>query len=402
MNTAATRQPDWRQGWTLVLIGFLPVVAIIALTPALPTLIAHFKDEMSNARLMVPLLLTAPSACIALLAPVAGVITDRVGRRRLMLASMLLYGFGGIVPFFADSFWLVVAGRLLIGVAEAGILTVANTMLADYFDDRTRRRWLTVQAVTGSLMGTGLLALSGWLASKGWQWPFAVYAVAFPLFVAAWFWLYEPDRKQAIADAKTAGSSAFPVATVAMVCAVTVLMSTIYFVQPLNFSLVLKEMGVDNPKSIGFISAIPSFGVPIGGLIFLFTSRFGAPAQLALTFALYAVGLAGIGLSDNVYQAMGYSFIQQLGSGVIVSALIAWAQSKLAFEHRGRGMGLWASAFFAAQFISPAVVHVVAGWANGLRPAFVVFGLLAALSAAFGVLRLWRIGRAPASQVPTS
>lgn len=85
------RQADWRQGWILVLAGFLPIMAIIALAPALPTLMAHFKD-VGNPALMVPLLLTAPSACIALLAPVAGVVTDRFGRRHLMLASMVVYG----------------------------------------------------------------------------------------------------------------------------------------------------------------------------------------------------------------------------------------------------------------------------------------------------------------------
>ncbi len=388
----ATRQAGWRQGWILVLAGFLPVVAIIALAPALPTLIGHFS-EMSNARVMVPLLLTAPSACIALLAPVAGVITDRVGRRRLMLWSMALYGFGGLVPFLVDSFWLVVAGRLLIGVAEAGILTVTNTMFADYFDDKSRRGWLTVQAITGSGLGSGLLVLSGWLASHGWQWPFAVYAIAFPLFLGSLFWLYEPERRTPVAAAAKpeASRTRFPVGTMAAVCAVTLLLSTIYFVQVINFSLVLKELGVDNPRSIGLISAVPSFGVPIGGLIFHATGRFGSPMQLITTFVFYAVGLAGIGMSNDVSHAMMFAFVQQLGSGIVVAALIAWAQSKLLFEHRGRGMGLWASSFFVAQFVSPAVVAAVAHFAGSLRSAFVVFGLLSAVSAAVALLRLWRV-----------
>ncbi|WP_395406393.1 MFS transporter [Pseudoduganella sp. UC29_106] len=89
-----TRQADWRQGWILVFSGFLPVMAIIALAPTLPTLLAHFHD-VPNARLMVPLLITAPSACIALFAPGAGVIADRFGRRRLLLCAMALYGAGG-------------------------------------------------------------------------------------------------------------------------------------------------------------------------------------------------------------------------------------------------------------------------------------------------------------------
>ncbi|MBP6900238.1 MAG: MFS transporter [Burkholderiaceae bacterium] len=401
------RQADWRQGWILVLTGFLPVVAIIALTPALPTLIAHFRGDIDNPRFWVPLLITAPSACIALLAPVAGVITDKLGRRRLMLASMLLYALGGLVPFFVDSFGMVVAGRVLIGIAEAGILTVTNTLLADYFDEQARRRWLTVQAVVGSLLGSGLLVLSGWLASLGWQWPFAVYAVALPLFAASWFWLYEPQRRESAHDAPpvaaaapatpTAVAGAFPTATMLMVCAVTLLLANVYFVQVINFSLVLKEMGVDNPRSIGLISAVPSFGVPLGGLLFYATGRFGSSAQLLLTFVLYGIGLGGIGLAANVQQAMGFAFVQQMGSGLVISALIAWAQSKLAFEHRGRGMGFWASSFFAGQFVSPAIVSLVAAQVGGLKAGFVAFGVLSLAVALLGTLGL---RRRPGSAAP--
>src|SRR5689334_10258866 len=97
------RKADWRQGWILVISGFLPVMAIIALAPTLPTLLGHFRD-VPNPALMVPLLITAPSACIALLAPGAGAIADRFGRRRLLLWSMAFYGGGGLVPFVIDNF----------------------------------------------------------------------------------------------------------------------------------------------------------------------------------------------------------------------------------------------------------------------------------------------------------
>jgi MFS family permease len=131
------RQADWRQGWILVISGFLPVMAIIALAPTLPTLLAHFHD-IPHAALMVPLLITAPSACIALFAPGAGAIADRFGRRPLLLWSMAFYGAGGLVPFAIDNFWAVVAGRFVIGIGEAGVLTVVNTLLADYFEEKAR------------------------------------------------------------------------------------------------------------------------------------------------------------------------------------------------------------------------------------------------------------------------
>lgn len=385
MSTHANtgRQADWRQGCILVLAGFLPVMAIIALAPTLPTLLAHFKD-MPHAQLMVPLLITAPSACIALFAPAAGVITDRFGRRNLLLCAMCVYGVGGFIPFMIDNFWAVVAGRVVIGIGEAAVLTVSNTLLADYFEDKDRHRWLMIQGLAGSILGSITMACSGFLAAKGWQWPFVVYGVAFPIFLASFFYLYEPAPRspsQAPGQPRAAASMPFPYMVALSMCAVTVVLSVIYFVQVIHFSVLLKDLGVSDPKSIGLVMAIPSLGVPAGSILFRLTTRYGATTQIGIVFVLYCLGLGGIGMAPDYKVALGFAFLQQLANGIIVPALIAWAQGKFSFEHRGRGMGWWASAFFVAQFLSPAFVNGVRGWTGNLQGAFLVFGILSGVCA---------------------
>ncbi|WP_322401066.1 MFS transporter [Massilia luteola] len=375
------RQADWRQGWILVISGFLPVMAIIALAPTLPTLLGHFRD-VPNPGLMVPLLITAPSACIALFAPGAGVIADRFGRRPLLLWSMAFYGAGGLVPFFIDNFWAVVAGRFVIGFGEAGVLTVVNTLLADYFEEKARHRWLMIQGVVGSVLGTVTIACSGFLAAQGWQYPFLVYAVAIPILLAGIAFLFEPaPRRKGGAAQPAATATPFPYAVALMVAGVTVLLSTIYYVQVINFSVLLKDLGVSDPKSIGLSMALPSIGVPLGAIVFKLTTRFGAGSQIFLVFLGYAIGLSGIGLAPDYKVALAFAFVQQLANGIIVPALIAWAQSKFSFEHRGRGMGWWASSFFVAQFLSPAVVNVMRASVGNLQGAFLAFGLVAAACA---------------------
>jgi MFS family permease len=384
-STPEPRQADWRQGWILVIAGFLPVMAIIALAPTLPTLLGHFRD-VPNPSLMVPLLITAPSACIALFAPGAGAIADRFGRRRLLLWSMAFYGAGGLVPFAIDNFWAVVAGRFVIGVGEAGVLTVVNTLLADYFEEQARHRWLMLQGVVGSVLGTATIAGSGFLAAHGWQYPFLVYAIAIPILVASLAFLFEPAPRRKAGQPGQAAAAApaapFPYLVALMVAGVTILLSTIYYVQVINFSVLLKELGVGDPEKIGLSMAIPSIGVPLGAILFKLTTRFGAAAQILLVFLGYAIGLSGIGLSPDYKVALGFAFIQQLANGIIVPALIAWAQTKFSFEHRGRGMGWWASSFFAAQFLSPAVVNLMRVSVGNLQGAFLAFGLIAAACAA--------------------
>lgn len=386
------RQADWRQGWILVISGFLPVMAIIALAPTLPTLLGHFRN-VPNPALMVPLLITAPSACIALFAPGAGAIADRFGRRPLLLWSMAFYGAGGLVPFFIDNFWAVVAGRFVIGFGEAGVLTVVNTLLADYFEEKERHRWLMIQGVVGSVLGTVTIACSGFLAAQGWQFPFLVYAIAIPILLASLAFLFEPEPRRKQASAAQPAATTFPYGVALMVAGVTVLLSTIYYVQVINFSVLLKDLGVSDPKSIGLSMALPSIGVPLGAIVFKLTTRFGAGAQIFLVFLGYAIGLAGIGLAPDYKVALAFAFVQQLANGLIVPALIAWAQSKFSFEHRGRGMGWWASSFFVAQFLSPAVVNLMRASVGNLQGAFLAFGLIAAACAVGACLLHYRAAR---------
>lgn len=263
------------------------------------------------------------------------------------------------------------------------MLTVANTLMADYFEDEARHRWLMLQGMVGSILGSVTIVCSGFLASLGWQWPFAVYGVAFPIFLASYFYLYEPQPRTAGQknEAPRAPATRFPYWVAIGICAVTIVLSIIYYVQVIHFSVLLKDLGVSDPKSIGLAMAIPSLGVPIGSVIFKLTARFGAGTQIALVFLCYCIGLTGIGLAADYKIALAFAFVQQLANGIIVPALIAWAQSKFNFEHRGRGMGWWASSFFAAQFLSPAFVNVVRAWTGGLQPAFVVFGVIAGICA---------------------
>ncbi|MEL6527253.1 MAG: MFS transporter, partial [Chloroflexota bacterium] len=82
------RNPDSRvlQG-TLLAAGTLTVMASATISPALPAITEAFADT-PNIDLLVSLLLTIPALFIALGAPLAGVIVDRFGRKRLLVIAV--------------------------------------------------------------------------------------------------------------------------------------------------------------------------------------------------------------------------------------------------------------------------------------------------------------------------
>jgi MFS family permease len=373
------RQAGTAQGIIIVAIGLLPMMAIVALMPIVPLLVKEYS-HMPNIRTLAPLVLSAPGLCVALLAPFAGWAADRFGRRNLAIVFAAIYGIGGMVPFFLQDFTALFAGRLLLGVGEAFILTMGNTLLGDYFDKDQRAKWLMWQGIVGPACGSALLSASGYLAGLGWNFSFLVYGLALLIAVGAYFHLYEPERAPmpaaGSAAARAAAAEKFPRALMLRIMVTTFVLAALYFVYTLQFSLALDALGLKEIHKIGNYSAVASAAVPLGAILFKLLSRHSTKLQFTVLFMLLGLGLTGIGLSRDLLAVVGFAFIQQVGAGMCLPILIGWSLREMPDRFRGRGMGLWTSAFFLGQFLSPFLVTMVRGFAGGLLETFVACGAL--------------------------
>lgn len=373
------RQAGIAQGIIIVAIGLLPMMAIVALMPIVPLLVKEFS-HMPNIRTLAPLVLSAPGLCVALLAPFAGWAADRYGRRKLAIVFAAVYGIGGMVPFFLHDFTYLFAGRLLLGIGEAFILTMGNTLLGDYFDKDQRAKWLMWQGIVGPACGSGLLSASGYLASFGWNFSFLVYGLALLIAVGAYFHLYEPEREAppavGSAAARAQSEAAFPRWLMTRIVITTFVLAALYFVYTLQFSLALDTLGLKEVHKIGNYSAVASLAVPLGAILYKILSKYSVRLQFTGLFMLLGVGLAGIGTSRELHSVVAFAFIQQMGAGMCIPILISWSLRELPDQFRGRGMGLWTSAFFLGQFLSPFLVTGVRGLAGGLLETFVACGVV--------------------------
>lgn len=386
------------QGFTMIVAGFLPVFAIIAMFPVVAAIIGHFKD-LPDAAIRVPAMVTAPGYAIALLAPFAGALADRYGRRPLLLACTLAYGVVGAAPFMMENLDAIIASRILLGVCEAGILTIVNTLIADYWDDEGRRNWLMLQGLVGPFFQPLVFILVAAVAAVRWNGGFLVYLVAFPIFVSMYFFLFEPNRPKPENPVASQPAEAFPIGSALAVGSLTLFASVLYYVFIVNGSIVWHEVGLSDPMAISKATFIPSFFILAGSVLFRILSRYGNAVQIGGFLAMLGLGLAGIGMAHNVLSMQAGLILQQTGAGMAVPALIAWAQSKFSFAHRGRGMGVWTSAFFLGQAISPIIVGFVARGMGSMQMAFLASGGAALAGAVICGLRAIQIGK-PAIQKP--
>ena len=379
------------KGITLIYAQILPVMAIVSLFPAIPRLFAAF-GHVEGAGFLIPAIVTIPSLCCALFAPIAGIIADRYGRRPSFIGGMALYVVAGLVPLFVDDLAVILASRALLGIAEAFAITISSALIGDYFGER-RHRWVAWVGIATSIAGTGLIAAGGALADISWRGPFAIYLAAIPAFVLAVLFIDEPRVDAKRDDAARPVALGFPWKAALLIGAVTLVTSVLYYVEPLNIARVLDMRGAGSSTRIGLIQAATSLTYIAGALLYRRLHDRGIGTLLAIAAGFIGIGQLVIGLGHNWQLASVGAAIQQLGGGMIIPTLLAWGQAMLPLEQRGRGMGIWATAFFTGTFVCSPIVGMVDTAAGGLMPAMVVMGV-ATLAAGLLALFLLPSGRA--------
>ncbi|SEF01546.1 Predicted arabinose efflux permease, MFS family [Streptomyces sp. 3213] len=368
---------------TLLMAGScLPILGAVLIAPVLPKMQDHFAS-VPGAKALVPLALTVPALALALLAPFAGVIVDRLGRKRLLIVATLLYAVFGTAPLWLDSLGAIIASRALVGVTEAAIMTCCTTLIGDYYSGRRRVKYLALQTMCASASATVFFVLGGAAGSAGWRVPFWVYAVSLalaPLMATA---LTSPAPRTATEDTSTpiTGQRAFPWRQLAGICALTFFGAMVFYTVPVEMSYLLDDLGVENSGVIGLATALASAATVGGAVTFARLKRSPDPI-LPAVLAVCAAGFGMMFLAGNPPLLVLGAVVNCVGTGMLLPALLTSAMSRLAFEDRGRGTGLWLAAFFGGEFVCPLVLLAGESAVGSLAGAVGVLGLFAALVAA--------------------
>lgn len=375
----------------LLLFGScLPVLGAVLIAPVLPRMQAHFA-ETPGATVLVPVALTLPALVIAFLAPLAGLLADRVGRRPLLLASMLLYSLCGVLPLWLDSLGAIVASRAGIGLAEAGIMTCCTTLMGDYFDGPRRERLFALQMVATSLSAALFMGLGGALGESGWRTPFALYAVGLlclPL-MAALLWEPRGHRDECVQPA----AGRFPWAALAPLYLLTLLAGVSLFIVPVQAGYLLQLLHVDAPQQVGMTMGANQLGVLAGALAFRLLAALPARRLLALGFATAGLGGALMALAGSHAPVVLAVLVNGLGVGLLLPTLITQVMLQVGFNQRGRATGGFTASIFAGEFLSPLLVLALTGGDNPRLPQALLLVASAQLVLAPLCLVLLRRGR---------
>ncbi|MFM7445620.1 MAG: multidrug effflux MFS transporter [Tabrizicola sp.] len=162
-------RPSQTEFVALVAMLFATIaISIDAMLPALPEIAATLSPDAPNAAQLV---VTSFVLGMGIGTLFTGPLSDAFGRKRVILVGSGLYALCALACYFAPSLEILLAARLLQGLAAAAPRTVAIAMVRDLYSGREMAKIMsfvmmifTIVPAIAPLMGQGIISLGGWHA----------------------------------------------------------------------------------------------------------------------------------------------------------------------------------------------------------------------------------------------
>ncbi|MEI7705333.1 MAG: MFS transporter [Deltaproteobacteria bacterium] len=351
----------------LFLVVFVDLLGFGMVIPVMPI----YAEHLGASEAATGWLSTGYSLMQFVFAPLWGRLSDRIGRRPVLLVSIAMTAVAFLLYGVAGSFVVLLISRLFAGAATANI-AIAQAYVADVTPPEGRARGM---GMIGAAFGLGFVfgpavggLLAGWsLAAPG----LAAAALSLVNLVAATILLPEPA--QHVAAARSRGRVQALLDELRKPGIRRVLF--IYLVVTLAFSameatyafLAQRRFGL-HERQVGWVFAYIGVIVVLvqGGLIGPLTRRFGEKRLLVVGSLLQGVALAALPFASGTAGLLLASAPLALGSGLATPSLMSLLSRFSRAEDQGGTLGIGQSASALGRIIGPlAGTMAFASWPAG-------------------------------------
>ncbi|TCR64634.1 MFS transporter [Bosea sp. BK604] len=351
------KRPVWQDGRAIALLlaASLTTMANATISPALPGLERLFAGD-PNAAMLTRLLVPAPSLGVALCAPLVGLAADRFGRRRLLLAGVLLFLAAGTAGLVLPNLQMIFASRLLLGAAVALIMTAQTALIGDYFTGDERSALMGLQISARNFGGLVFISLAGWVAALSPRLPFAIYGLAAAFLPLMWKVIIDQPRvsqagARPMAGAQEQRSWAVMLALLVLLQALT---NMLFFVMPTQMPFFLEAGGYGSSVMTGAV--LGALMLSGGGFALLYPRiqrATGYAGLFCLGYAAMALGFALLLLARAPLPLFAAAAAIGMGYALVSPSFVALALTLTPARVRGLGGGILTASIFIGQFCSP-------------------------------------------------
>ncbi len=384
---------DKRHALTFVTITVLiDVIGFGIIMPVLPELLMELSGAgLSTASLWGGYLLFAYAVLQFFFAPILGNLSDRYGRRPVLLISLFAFGLNYLVAGLATSLWVLFIGRIFTGVAGATYST-ANALVADVTSPEERAQSF---GLLGMAFGVGFIigpTLGGFLGEWHVRAPFfAAAALAFVNTAYGFIVLRETlgeeqrrpfDWRRANPVGALMQAKRYPL--LLGLLAALFIYNTAHHVYPSNWNFYTMEKfdwdALDVGLSMGLVGLL--MAIVQGGLIRLVIPRLGPARTAFLGFFSAAAAYIGIAFAPNGQIVYAWLVVSAL-AGFVMPAVQAILTNQVPQNEQGELQGIIGSISSVGMIIGPLAMTQTFGYfTSGAAPiyfpgaAFLVAGVL--------------------------
>jgi DHA1 family tetracycline resistance protein-like MFS transporter len=341
---------------------FIDLIGFGIVIPVLPFYVEGTKFNASPS--MVGLLFASYSVMQLVFSPILGRLSDKYGRRPILLLSLMGTGLGFLILGFATTLWMLFAGRIIDGVSGGNIST-AQAYIADVTTPEERAKGM---GLIGAAFGLGFIfgpAIGGVLSRWGINVPFLFAAgLSFSNALLLYFVLPEtvtPDHPARVSAATGRWSQlmiALKQSRLAFVLSIYFLFVVAFSVMTTTFGLfTMYRFGYDAHDTgwlfvfVGVVGAIIQ-GLLIGRLV----KRFGelplvVTGALLFTASLAAMPFTGPQTGIIALLAVGATFA--VGNSLATPALTSLASKSVGRGEQGGVLGITQSVASLSRTIGP-------------------------------------------------
>lgn len=356
----------------LFFIVFIDLIGFGVIIPLLP-FYAEFYQASPE---MVGLVMATYSFTQFLAAPFWGRLSDRVGRRPVLLVSLAGAAMAYVWLGFADTLWMLFAARA-VGGFMAGNISAAFAYVADITTRETRAKGM---GVIGAAFGLGFIAgpaIGGILAGSDpvnadFQSPaFAAAGLSITALIMAVFMLKEslsleirkklaeqPPQKRLAMFRRALGQ---PV--VGLLILLTFMATFVFAGLESTFAMWSRRQFGWGPEQNGYLFAYVGLlsAVIQGGLVGPMVRRFGEARLIIQGAVALAIGVFLIPFSSNLVVLLVAMTIAGYGFSIISPSLNSLISLQVGDHEQGSTMGVTRSASTMARFIGPAWAGMLFG-----------------------------------------
>lgn len=402
-------QPKLHKGYmnkrllSVILVVFVDLLGFSLILPLLP----YYAEKYGATQLITGILVASYAVMQLIGAPLLGRLSDRYGRRPILLASVfgtflgfLLLGFAdGIGTALANAFNPQAANFFVLGILflsrmvdglTGGNLSVAQAYIADVTDEKDRSKGL---GMVGAAFGIGFIigpATGGVLSQWGYAVPgFVAAALSFINLLLIYFWLPEsltdekranmPETKPAVTLAALVQALARPFTGALLTArffyglafAVFQTIFALYALQKFNFQA----------RDTGFIlTYVGVLSVVVQGfLIGRLTKRYRDDVLILIGCIMMTVSLIGWALTPNVFWLLVVLAPTAVSGGILNTLLSSTLTKAVQPQEIGGILGLGASIESATRIFAPIIggylLQDFGTWSPGVFGAVIMLGI---------------------------